>query len=132
MRYTKQQLTLIIDKIYDEISKPIILENEQIIDAIELEETPVIKDRKEINEIDHVIKTLQKRRSDISNKYKYGSLEYNYIFNGNNKYILDKKKEQVILKTYPSKQDIEYELLINSNSDIQTVVDKLIEKYRNV
>jgi hypothetical protein len=132
MKYTKQQLTLIIDKIYDEISKPIILENEQIIDAIELEETPVIKDKKEINEIDHVIKTLQKRRNDISNKYKYDSLEYKYIFNVNNKYILDKKKEQVILKTYPSKQDIEYELLINSNSDIQTIVDKLIEKYRNV
>ena len=70
MKYTKQQLDLIVTNVYNQICIPIELENKEILDKQEIEEDEVLTDIKLYNQYQDTINSLYKQKDLILKKHQ--------------------------------------------------------------
>jgi hypothetical protein len=130
MKYTKQQLDLIVTNIYNQISKPIEEENRKILDAAPMPTNiPILKDILEYQKHEETVRKLTILKDKLIKKY-LGKADLFYNSASFKRYVDDLKKTTMVLKQPPTKTEIEYEILINSDEDIKKIIEALLIKYK--
>ena len=135
MRLTQKQQEIIIDEIYNQVSKPIIEANNKALETVKLKPDQYQKDREKYLSIQKQIESLREEADVIEDVYenkKFNGFEFGYRpFNYNYEPYINYLKEQfVVLAEYPSKKDIEKDLILSGNKDIPELIKTIVEKYK--
>lgn len=131
-RLTNKQLDIVVDEIFEQVSKPIIEANNKALDSVEIEDDEYLIDIKKYE-------LLDKKRNEIDNEMtlivdKYNRKSFNdYTFSWNpmgcsKSYIKTQKKKLVLFKEYPSKNDIEKQVILAGNKEIPELIELLVKK----
>ena len=135
MRLTKRQQEIIIDEIYNQVSKPIIEANNKALEAVKIKPDQYQKDREKYLNIQKQIESLREEADTIEdiyankkfNDFDFGYRPFNYDYNN---YINYLKGSSVVLAEYPSKEDIEKALILSGNKDIPELIKTIVDKYK--
>ncbi len=135
MRLTNKQQEIIIDEIYNQVSKPIIEANNKALETVKLKPDQYQKDREKYLNIQKQIEFLREAADAIEDVYvnkKFNGFEFGYHpFNYNYEpYINYLKEQSVVLAEYHSKKDIEKDLILSGNKDIPELIKTIVEKYK--
>ena len=136
MRLTNRQQEIIIDEIYNQVSKPIIEANNKALESVKINENDqYLLDCAEYDRLEKEEHRIEDLKKNIENKYyqkTFNGFEFNYSPMYKNKrvnYIDYLKSSQVILKDYISKQTIEKELILAGNKDIPELIESIVAKF---
>lgn len=139
MKLTNRQQEIIIDEIYNQVSKPIIEANNKALDSVKVDKNDqYLKDREKYLKLELQKKAIEKEMDDLETPYEKNK-EYNgfdfgwsgpFYEKDYNNYIKHCKSQQVILKEFPSESDIEKELILSGNKDIPELIKTIVEKYK--
>lgn len=145
MRLSNKQLEIVVNEIYEQVSKPIIKANKEAIDKVELdiEKDEYLQDyeswkllQSKINDLNNEITNLGQQQKELANKYKdkeYNGFRFSTwtsdIFNHSNKYIKYMKEKQVNIKSYPTIIDIEKQVILAGNKDIPNLIEQIVTKF---
>lgn len=137
MRLTKRQQEIIIDEIYNQVSKPIIEANNKALESVKINENDqYLLDCAEYNRLEKEEHRIEDLKKNIENKYyqkTFNGFEFNYspMYKGNRaKYINYLKSSQVVLLDTISKKDIEKELILAGNKDIPELIETIVAKFK--
>lgn len=139
MKLTNKQISIVIDEIYNQVSLPIIEENNSKIDSVILKKDSYMKDYEKVVELKKQIEKIEENITKLENKYSkkiINDFEFpNWISDVFSPRIFDKytkflKKSFVILKKYPSKEEIEKEIILAGNKDIPELISNLVAKLK--
>lgn len=138
-KLTNYQLNIIVDKIWQELNQEIFDKNKEIIDSFN------IHSNEEASEALTVLNTIRRNEEKIkvlndennSLKIKARKLlclnKWAGISSFSNIEEIKQYIKEVFTKdslTYLSKSDIELEVLTNQNSDISSLINTIIEKFK--
>ena len=139
MKLTNKQISIVIDEIYNQVSVPIIEENNSKIDSVILKKDSYMKDYENVVELKKQIEKIEENITKLQNKYSkkiindfefpnwIGDVFAPRIFD---KYIKFLKKSFVSLKAFPSKGEIEKEIILAGNKDIPELISNLVAKLK--
>lgn len=136
MKLTQRQQAIVIDEIYNQVSKPIIEANNKALESVKIKPDQYQKDREKYLKLQEQVKDLKDQIEALidiySNKdYNGYRLDYNPFYEGvYNNYIKHCKKQFVVLAEYPSKQAIEKDLILSGNKDIPELISTIVAKYK--
>jgi hypothetical protein len=139
MRLTNRQQEIIIDEIYKQVSEPIIEANNKALDSVKIKSDQYQKDREKYlalqekkNLLEEEMKKLEKpyERDTTFNGYKFNSWYSPFREEDYNNYIKHCKKQLMLMAEYPSRQDIEKELILSGNKDIPELIKIIVDKYK--
>lgn len=136
MKLTNRQIDVLVDKVFNEVSLPIIEENnEKIKNFIPSEKIQYFKDKKEYDELVEKITLLEDTKEDILNKYKHKKyLGYNFSYNpmsSSKEFTAHLAKESISLREYPSKTQIEAEIILIGAEGIKDLIQEFKTKYNS-
>jgi hypothetical protein len=137
MRLTNKQLEIVVDEIYNRVSKPIIEANNKALEEVILPEDDLyLKDVATYNSIQESIDKLEKIKDNLDEKwkgktyndYEFSSYSYNMFRSGQiddyKKFI---KKQSVVLADFPSRKDIEKQVILAGNKNIPELIETIIK-----
>jgi hypothetical protein len=137
MRLTKRQQEIIIDEIYNQVSKPIIEANNKALESVKINENDqYLLDCAEYNRLEKEEHRIEDLKKNIENKYyqkTFNGFEFNYspMYKGKRaEYINYLKSSQVVLLDTISKQAIEKELILAGNKDIPELIETIVAKFK--
>ena len=137
MRLTKRQQEIIIDEIYNQVSKPIIEANNKALESVKINENDqYFLDCAEYDRLEKEADRIEGLKRAIVNKYYNTTLNgFKFMYspvNKNNRaqYAKHLKESQVVLLDIVSKEDIEKELIISGNKDIPELIKTIVNKYK--
>ena len=131
MKLTKIQISALADKIYNQVSNKIDAENK----ALKEDPAKFAKWKKENKEYVEALENAVKYCKEVLKFEVLKFDDYYYIRNVSNidiSYKLNSEfKDTLELKSNPSKQSIEQDIILETieDIDINTLVDKLVDKY---
>lgn len=134
MKLTNKQLDIVVDEIYNQVSKPIMEANNKAFDAVKIDETKdqYLTDKIEYAALSDSIQKLEDQRDFLEKKYYKKEFNgYNfkwYPFNDVDDYIKYQKSKLVKTKEYPSKNDIEKQVILAGNKEIPELIELLVKK----
>lgn len=136
-KLTNYQLNIIVDKIWRELNQEISDKNKEIIDNFNIHSNGEAS--KALMYFNSLLK-IRKKKEDLDKKEKEIKSLLNKIFkNSYYSYSLNsiEEIENYVKKhftnddiIYLSKRDIELEVLTNQNSDVSTLINTIIEKFK--
>lgn len=138
MRLTNKQLEIVVNEIYKQVSKPIIEANNKALEEVTLPENdPYLKDVATYNSVQESIDKLKKIQENINDKWE--STELNG-FNFNNcwpcpiryvnDYIKHIKQNSVVLADFPSRYEIEKQIILAGNKDIPELIKTVVNMFK--
>jgi len=139
MRLTNKQLEIVVDEIYNQVSKPIIKANNKALNSIVIEEDDYLKDRKEYLKLKNKISKLEKEIDNLEKLYCRGTTYNGYEFKSWSRpfgdseyddYLNFHKKSSVILAEFPTKDDIERQVILAGNKDIPAIIEAIVSKFK--
>lgn len=140
MRLTNKQLEIVVDEIYNRVSKPAIEANNKAIEGVILPEDDLyLKDLSTYNSIQESIDKLEKIKDNLEKKWKgkthnnYEFSQYSYdIFRESeiDKYTYHIKKQNVALAEFPSRNEIEKQIILAGNKDIPELIETVIKSLK--
>ena len=140
MRLTNKQLEIVVDEIYNRVSKPIIEANNKALEDVILPEDDLyLKDVATYNSVQESIDKLEKIKDNLEEKWKgktyndYEFSEYAYrIFRENqiDEYTHHIKKQNVVLAEFPSRNEIEKQIILAGNKDIPELIETVIKSLK--
>jgi len=137
MRINQKTLSIVINEIYNKVSLPIIEENNKKLEGVAVDERDeYLKDLKVYNKLSKKIKELENEQCTLKKNYEYktfNSFKFDYSpFRDN--YVKDYtdhlKKSKISFKKYPSKDDIEREIILSGNKDIPALIETVVNKFK--
>lgn len=136
MRLTNKQQEIIIDEIYNQVSKPIIEANNKSLESVKINENDqYLLDCAEYDRLEKEENRIENLKKDLANKYyqkTFNGYEFDYSPMHNSRrseYIKYLKKSQVVLLDTISKQTIEKELILAGNKDIPELIESIVAKF---
>lgn len=140
MRLTNKQLEIVVDEIYNRVSKPIIEANNKALEKVTLPEDDLyLKDVATYTSIQESIDKLEKIKDNLEDKWK-GKTHNNYEFSAYtytmftsgqiDGYIYHIKKQNVVLAEIPSHKDIEKQVILAGNKDIPELIETVIKSLK--
>ena len=138
MRMNAKTMQIVVDEIYNQVSKPIIEANNKALDSVKVKPDQYLKDREKYVKLELQKKAIEKEMDDLEVPYEKNR-EYNGFDFGwsspfyereYDKYIKHCKSQQVILKEVPSKNDIEKEIILAGNKDIPALIELIVNKLK--
>lgn len=138
MRMNTKTMQIVVDEIYNQVSKPIIEANNKALDGIKVKPDQYIKDREKYLKLELQKKAIEKEMDDLEVPYEKNR-EYNgfdfgwsgpFYERDYDNYIKHCKSQQVILKEVPSKDDIEKEIILAGNKDIPALIELIVNKLK--
>ena len=138
MRMNAKTMQIVVDEIYNQVSKPIIEANNKALDSIKVKPDQYIKDREKYLKLELQKKAIEKEMDDLEVPYEknrdYNGFEFGwsspFYERDYNNYIKHCKSQQVILKEVPSKNDIEKEIILSGNKDIPALIEMVVNKLK--
>lgn len=137
MRLTKRQQEIVIDEIYNQVSKPIIEANNKALESVKINENDqYFLDCAEYDRLEKEADRIEDLKRAIVNKYYNTTLNgFKFMYspvNKNNRiqYAKHLKESQVVLLDIIYKEDIEKELILFGNKDIPELIKTIVEKYK--
>lgn len=137
MRLTNKQLEIVVEEIYNRVSKPVIENNNKVLEEVILPEDDLyLKDVATYSNVQESIDKLEKIKDSLEEKWKdktyndYAFNKYSYeLFGKNqiNKYKDFIRKQKVILADYPSHKEIEKQVILSGNKDIPELIETVIK-----
>lgn len=126
MKLTKIQISALADKIYSQVSDKIDAENK----ALKEDSVKFNKWKKENKDYIEAVENAVKYCKDLlkfENEYYTERVANTNVTDK----LYTKFKNALNLKSKPSKQSIEQDIILETieDSDINTIIDKLVEKY---
>lgn len=125
---------IVVDEIYSQVSNPIIEENKRLLEEAEYDNNhPYLKDLAQYEMLEDKIKKLKAELEVIEKRWRHASIEgfklgYTPMYR-TNKFIEFLKLKNVTLLEYPSKKDIEKEVILAGNSDIPSLIETIVNKF---
>ncbi len=136
MRLTNRQQEIIIDEIYNQVSKPIIEANNKALESVKINENDqYLLDCAEYDRLEKEENRIETEKKVLADKYyqkTFNGFEFNYSPMYNCKraeYIKYLKSSQVVLLDTVSKQTIEKELILAGNKDIPELIETIVAKF---
>lgn len=131
MRLTNKQLDIIVDEIYKQVSVPIMKKNEKLVKEVKLPKNDqYLKDQKIYEDLQIQIDRLADKQDEIIGKYRrksYNDFEFGYSpMQQRLQYVTHLKWSKVTLAEYPSKTDIEKQVILSGNSDIPELIKQVV------
>lgn len=139
MRLTNRQQEIIIDEIYKQVSEPIIEANNKALENAKIKQDQYQKDREKYLALQEKKNLLEKEMDKLEKPYEKGATFNGYKFSSwscpfyednYNNYIKHCKKQLVVMAEYPSKQNIEKELILAGNKDIPELIETIVAKFK--
>lgn len=137
MRLTKRQQEIVIDEIYNQVSKPIIEANNKALESIKINENDqYFLDCAEYDRLEKEVDRIEALKGAIVTKYYNTTLNgFKFTYSPVNKhnriqYAKHLKESQVVLLDIISKEDIEKELILSGNKDIPELIKTIVDKYK--
>lgn len=137
MKLTQKQQEIIIDEIYKQVSEPIIEANNRALESVEINENDqYLLDCAEYDKLEKEVERIEDLKRGLVNKYynkTINGFEFTYSpvsKNNRSQYIKHLKKSLVVLAEYPSKKDIEKDLILSGNKDIPELISAIVAKYK--
>ena len=137
MRLTNKQQEIIIDEIYNQVSKPIIEANNKALESVKINENDqYLLDFAEYLRLKEEEDRIVELKKDLSDKYykkTFNGYEFDYspMYNScRSEYIKYLKKSQVVLLDTISRKDIEKELILSGNKDIPVLIETVVSKLK--
>jgi isoleucyl-tRNA synthetase len=139
MKLTNKQLEIVVDEIYNQISKPIIEANNKALNSIIIEEDNYLKDRKKylklqakVDKLIDEINTLKSiyDRGTVYNSYKFTSWSNPFDKSIYTDYLETQRKDRVVLAEFPSKNEIERQVILAGNKDIPAIIETIVNKFK--
>ena len=132
MRLTNKQLDIVVDEIFEQVSKPIIEANNKAFDSIEIEDDEYLLDVKRHKLLSKKKSKLEEEMSSISTKYTRNTFNgFSFSWSpmySEDTYIKHLKSKLVKTKEYPSKDDIEKQVILAGNKEIPELIELLVKK----
>ena len=136
MRLTQKQQEIIIDEIYNQVSKPIIEVNNKALESVKINENDqYFLDCAEYDRLEKEADRIEDLKEAIVNKYYNTTLNgFKFMYspvNKNNReqYAKHLKESQVVLLDIIYKEDIEKELILSGNKDIPELIETIVAKF---
>ena len=140
MRLTNKQLEIVVDEIYNRVSKPIIEANNKALEKVTLPEDDLyLKDVATYTSIQESIDKLEKIKDNLEDKwkgktpnnYECSAYSYNMFTSGQlDDYIYHIKKQNVVIAEFPSHKDIEKQVILAGNKDIPELIETVIKSLK--
>ena len=138
MRMNAKTMQIVVDEIYNQVSKPIIEANNKALDSVKIKPDQYLKDREKYLKLELQKKAIEKEMDDLETPYKknreYNGFDFGWsrpFYEGTYAdYIKYCKTQQVILKEVPSKSDIEKEIILAGNKDIPALIELVVNKLK--
>ena len=134
MRMNNKTMQIVVDEIYKQVSEPIIENNKVIIEGFVPKKTQYHKDCEKYNTLKEEIKELEKQCTALKNKYQNKTVngyKFSYWDNPfNNIELKNYEVSQAPVKKYPSKSDIEKEIILAGNKDIPALIELIVNKLK--
>ena len=127
---------VIIDEIYEQVSIPIIEANEKLIENAKYDKNlPYFKDVEKYNKLKEERAEITEKMDKIEAKYNHASiggfkLHYYNPMGQSENVISHLKLENVTLAKYPTKQDIQKEIILSGNKDIPELIETIVNKLK--
>lgn len=146
MGLSNKQIGYIVDEIFEKVSQPIINENNRLLETADYDrDHEYLKDYEQFQEYRREMGELDEKRRKLMVKWENKSI-YNiedigkcyfgdyWMRNGiktNCKEVVIKelKLQNITLRKYPDRTDIERQVILNENNDIPKLIQTLIEKF---
>lgn len=132
MRLNNKELKVVVDEIYKRVSQPIVVENEKIKDTIIVDDE-YVKDFATVTDLLSQVNELNDKIQSI-NKYwveKVGISVSGYSRDGSlRQYIQRIKNSSDKLKKYPTKEEIESQIIIAGYSEIPELIAQITAMYQ--
>ena len=137
MKLTQKQQEIVIDEIYNQVSKPIIEANNKALESVKINENDqYLLDFAEYLRLKEEEDRIVELKKDLSDKYykkTFNGYEFDYspMYNScRSEYIKYLKKSQVVLLDTISRKDIEKELILSGNKDIPVLIETVVSKLK--
>jgi hypothetical protein len=140
MRLTNKQLEIVVDEIYNRVSKPIIEANNKALEKVILPDDDLfLKDVATYTSIQESIDKLEKIKDNLAGKWKgktYNDYEFsswsydNFRESVINNYKEFIKRQYVALAEAPSHEDIEKQVILAGNKDIPELIETVIKSLK--
>jgi len=136
MRLNNKELKVVVDEIYKRVSQPTVDKNIKIEESIDIKDS-VIEDYEIYQSFQVQIDQLEKLQQEITNKYRNNTVN-NYSFGWNpfqkggdiNNYIKRQKSLDPRLLKYPTKEEIESQIIIAGYSEIPELIAQITAMYQ--
>ena len=139
MRMNAKTMQIVVEEIYKQVSVPAIEANDRALEEVEVKSDQYQKDREkhlklkeQRDNIDKEMDELEKpyERTNTFNGYEFRSWSRPFNSDDYNNYMKYCKKQLVILKDIPSKDDIEREIILAGNKDIPALIETIVNKLK--
>lgn len=128
MKLTNKQLDIIVGELYDRISKPIIKENNEALDNYKVPKNQYLKDVERYKKLrDEIDALYTKYRGKTVNGYTFSN--YGNPMEQDGSYKRQIAKDNVKLKDYPSKTDLERKVVLSGNADLSELIESITKEY---
>lgn len=136
MRLNNKELKVVVDEIYKRVSQPTIDKNLKIEESILIKDS-VTEDYEIFQSFQVQIDQLEKLQQEITNKYRNNTIN-SYSFGWSpfhkdgeiNNYIRKQKSLDTRLAKYPTKEEIESQIIISGYSEIPELIERITSLYR--
>lgn len=135
MRLNNKELKVVVDEIYKRVSQPIVDANKRITDAVEIKDD-YTKDCIYYDNLEKDIVALNDRKFELNQKWrdvKVGNINlgYNPLVKNMRQFYVDAKKSELDgLAKYPTKEEIESQVIIAGYSEIPELIAQITAMYQ--
>lgn len=132
-------MQIVVEEIYKQVSVPAIEANDRALEGVEVKSDQYQKDREKYlklkeqrDNIDKEMDELERpyERNNTFNGYEFRSWSRPFDSDDYNNYMKHCKKQLVVLKDVPSKDDIEKEIILAGNKDIPVLIETIVSKLK--
>lgn len=132
MRLNNKELGVVVDEIYKKVSQPIVDENDKI------KENIVVDDEytRDFAIVTDLISQIHKINDEISRMNDHWVRKVNIGLSGYNRdgtlkqYISKVKSSSDKLAKYPTKEEIESQIIISGYSEIPELISRIVDMYK--
>ena len=131
MRMNNKTMQIVVDEIYNQVSKPIIEANNKLVESADIDDL-YTRDYKKCQKLYKKIYEINKEIEELKENYRYKvfkgfKFDYDAFCTSNyNRYI----ESQLDLQNFPSKSDIEKEIILAGNKDIPALIELIVNKLK--
>lgn len=135
MRLNNKELKVVVDEIYKRVSQPIIEANKKITDLVVIDDD-YTRDCVNYDFFENEIQKLQDLKSELVKKWRdfnVGNVNLGYNPLGSTSrqsYSIAKKMEIVGIAKYPTKEEIESQIIIAGYSEIPELITQITAMYQ--
>lgn len=141
MRLNNKELKIVIDEIYSQVSEPIIAKNNKLLENAKYDKNDAFLKDVELHKmlteskknIEEQISQIESKYTDdvvFENGYECKHKYRNFYSDSIKQYIDYLKQKSCVLAKYPTKDEIEKQIILAENGNISELISKLVEKFK--